>query len=484
MRLSIKTKSTLFIGILLIFAVGLLSFIVLDGLKKYQVATYEEVLNVNAKNANNYIEQSFISSVDASSEMFLKRNAQKLAVTISMMSGLNTMIYDMSGDVTGQSLTMVRDVDLEKVKDIALDGKRTYLRVENMLYYFSPVYYEKKQIGLIAFRYSIKEYIDFYDKIQQLFINTGAVVFLISFLLGNVFFMPFSKDILKLKRAVQKIKTGEFAEIESFKRKDEIGELCEGIRSMQFTINHQLFELESEKEKLEYAIVELEKMKHQQKRFIGDVSHEFKTPMTSIIAYVDLLKMYKDDPSLIEDAVKSIGSESKRLLSMVENVLDLSKADQYDFEFEQELIKADQVLDEICTSLNGKALKEGIGIYTELEPVELTTDKKIFTQVFINLIDNALKYTDSPGEVHVTLKREENNAVVYIADTGIGIPEEYHEKVFDPFFTVNADRARKISGTGLGLAMVKKFVEMQNGHIKILKSDESGTTFCVEFSII
>ena len=483
MKFSIKLKSTIFIALLLLFTVVLLNFIVLNGLEKYQQKQYENYLNNAAKNANLFIQQEIGSNHVVNSKRYLSKNGQEFVMRLNTMTVSLCRQHGAEATIDQGSSVLRNRPDLEKILKYSLDGKRAYQIIGDVIYYFSPIRDVDGQIGILEIDYSIKEFIDFYNAIKNLFINVGVIVFTISFIGGFLYFRSFSKDILSLKGAVQKIKEGKYNHVSIIKRKDEIGELSEGIYFMNNKIKNQMIDMEIEHEKLKFAIKKLKEMKDQQKQFVGNITHEFKTPLTSIKAYVDLLEMYSDDPNLIEDARINIGKESKRLFEMVKKILKLSSMEKYDFELHAERVQVDEILEDVCNRLKGKAKIYGTKLYTDLQEAVIYVDEKIFIQIFMNLIDNAIKYTNAHGKIHIKAYKHEDKVVIDVEDTGIGIPEDLRDKVFEPFFTVNDDRSRKISGTGLGLTLVKEFVEKQKGKIYLLETRNKGSIFRVEFPI-
>ncbi|MEW9123528.1 MAG: HAMP domain-containing sensor histidine kinase, partial [Thermotaleaceae bacterium] len=262
-------------------------------------------------------------------------------------------------------------------------------------------------------------------------------------------------------------------------RKDEIGSLSQGIHGMSERIQKSIQDMEEEQKKLKVAINKLSLLDQQQKQFIGNVTHEFRTPLTSIKAYVDLLEMYPDDLELLEKAKTDIKSETQRLYEMVEKVLQLSAMEKYDFEYNKEKLEIGQVIEGVINSLRGKIEKFGIELETDLKETYVEADKDSLTIILVNLLDNAIKYNHTRGNIHVKNYQKDNQVVVEIANTGMGIPEEAAQRIFEPFFTVDRNRSRENGGTGLGLSLVKRTVEGQGGSIALMKSDSKSTVFSV-----
>jgi signal transduction histidine kinase len=193
--------------------------------------------------------------------------------------------------------------------------------------------------------------------------------------------------------------------------------------------------------------------------------------------------MYSDDPKLLEEAISTIGKESLRLYDMVEKILKLAELEKYDFEIVKEKIDVYSLLEDLCLRMKGKMTKFGLSIRTNFEHATILIDKESFTLIIMNLLDNAIKYNKTNGEIYVSNKIENNRLVMNISDTGIGISSELVDKIFEPFFTVNKDRSRQSGGSGLGLALTKDLIEKQNGTIRVESKEGSGSNFIITFPL-
>ncbi|MCY6369451.1 sensor histidine kinase [Clostridium ganghwense] len=484
MKSSIKVKSGVFLGTLLLFTISILSILVLEGIKRNQQKQYEDFLFHQSKIANIYVRQSYLTESIEDKKEFLNKKGQVLASQLSTMSEMNVILYDMSGKEIGNSALFPDEINISDTLNYALENKIAYQVVGESLDYLAPLNDLDKQIGVVQFQYSLKESIKFYEDIKNLFIGTGIITLILSFIIGYFYYNILAEGILKLKKAVEKIRDGKYNEAEILKRNDELGELSKGIYFMSSKIDQNIKDMEEEQEKLRLAVEKLRLLGEQQKNFIGNITHEFKTPLTVIKAYIDLIDMYSDDPNLIEEAKVNIGKETQRLYDMVEKILRLASLEKYDFEFKAEKIEVNQVLNEICNRMKGKAQKFGLSLYTELKPAAILVDKESFMQIFINLLDNAIKYNKPEGEIFVKNYIENEVVCIEVKDTGVGIPKEAGEKVFEPFYRVDRDRSRQTGGNGLGLAIVKELVEKQQGNIKLLHSGKSGTSFLISFPLL
>lgn len=251
---------------------------------------------------------------------------------------------------------------------------------------------------------------------------------------------------------------------------------------MSSEIRRSMEAMKAEENKLRQALAKLEQLGAAQKQFIGNFSHEFKTPLTSIRAYVELMEMYPDDRDMQTDAVMRIGGETERLYEMVEKVLRLASLEKYDFEFHAQKLEIREQLLAIIDRMKAKANRFQVRMEEQLDPAHIWADHESLNHIFMNLLDNAIKYNVPGGQAIVTSTVEDRRVVVEVKDTGIGIPEEARDHLFEPFYTVNKDRSRLAGGTGLGLSLVKVLVERHGGTIEWLESN-AGTVFRVIFPL-
>ncbi|WP_207645809.1 sensor histidine kinase [Geosporobacter ferrireducens] len=477
-KTSIKIKFSIFLGMLLLLTVFILSLLVLRGIESNQQAEYEDYLAQQAQRANIYFMQTILSEANKVPETFLATKGEQFAEALELISGQRLALYDNEGTLVSRKIAHMDSADIRRALGFALTNKTTYLVEGDSLYYLTPLKVGREQVGVVQFYYSLAGELRFYNRIRQLFINIGVGVFLLSFILAYFYFNSFANGIIQLQKMVEQIREGHF-DTYVLSRKDEIGSLSQGIHGMSERIQKSIQNMEEEQKKLNLAINKLSLLDQQQKQFIGNVTHEFKTPLTSIKAYVDLLEMYPDDLELLEKAKADIKSETQRLYEMVEKVLQLSAMEKYDFEYNKEKLEIGQVIEGVINSLRGKIEKFGIELETDLKETYVEADKDSLAIILVNLLDNAIKYNHTRGYIHVKNYQKDNQVVVEIANTGMGIPEEAAQRIFEPFFTVDRNRSREKGGTGLGLSLVKRTVEGQGGSIALVKSDSKSTVFSV-----
>ncbi|MBE7681908.1 MULTISPECIES: sensor histidine kinase [Paenibacillus] len=483
MRVSIKLKFSVFLAALLILTVVVLSSLVLRGIERNQQSQIEGILSQQTRLVNLNVRQAYYTeAIRLETDAFLKQNGRRLAQELANSTGLPIALYDMNGTQVGSSITPGESLEIQETLNYALQNKIAYREQGDTLLYAAPLDGPDGQMGAIWMQYSVQSYHEFYARILQLFLWAGIAVVVLSFILGYLFYNRFAVAITKLKKSADSIREGEYITESPVKRKDELGELGQGIYYMSTSIQQNITDMHAEQQKLQLAIEKLQALEQQQKQYIGNISHEFKTPLTSIKAYVELLDMYRDDPQLLEDASSNIGKETERLYEMVEKVLHLSALEKYDFENQAEDVEVGALLEDACGRMRGKAEKFALQMELDIQPAVIRSDRESLMHIFINLLDNAIKYNVPGGVIRVQSEQrpQTREAVIRIFNSGLPIPEEAREKIFEPFYTVNKDRARRTGGTGLGLSLVKQFVERQGGTITLLQGDlknEEGTTF-------
>jgi signal transduction histidine kinase len=228
---------------------------------------------------------------------------------------------------------------------------------------------------------------------------------------------------------------------------------------------------------------ELERLKGE---FISNVSHELRTPITSIKSYVDTLCTHgeKLEPDIYREFLQIIDSEAERLMSLVNEVLELSKLEEGDREIEMVHQDIRPAVEYTTRAVQMMAKEKNVELNFEA-PEELPMvrmNRESIERAVINLVTNAIKYTPNGGKIYVKISfdTDANEVVVAVKDNGIGIPEECLPHIFDRFYRVEK-KVHTIKGTGLGLTIVKRIIEKHNGRIGVTSEIGHGSTFTVYF---
>lgn len=235
-----------------------------------------------------------------------------------------------------------------------------------------------------------------------------------------------------------------------------------------------------------HDITELKKLEQMRKDFVANVSHELKTPITSIKGFSEtLLDGAMEDQKLREYFLNIILKETDRLQSLIKDLLDLSKIEQESFEIHFLPVDLKETLEEVVVILKSKAEEKQIDLQCHIDNTKLFMmegDPYRLKQIFINLINNAINYSLPKGRVDISCIDLGDKIRVDITDNGVGISKDQIPRIFERFYRVDKDRSRNSGGTGLGLAIVKHLVEAHHGKINVKSEVNKGTTFSVIFS--
>jgi two-component system phosphate regulon sensor histidine kinase PhoR len=229
-------------------------------------------------------------------------------------------------------------------------------------------------------------------------------------------------------------------------------------------------------------ITDIKKLENMRSQFVANVSHELKTPLTSIRGFSETLRYVKDDKNK-NKFLNIIDDEANRLTRLIDDILTLSNIEN-NKEVVKDRIDINSVIRDVCYLMSSSAKKKDIHIETNISEVpDIYGDKDRFKQMIINLIDNAIKYSDNGGRVKIGTKFDANKSIIWVEDNGVGISEEHKQRLFERFYRVDKARSRSQGGTGLGLAIVKHIVISFNGKIKVESKIGVGSKFIVQIPV-
>ena len=228
-------------------------------------------------------------------------------------------------------------------------------------------------------------------------------------------------------------------------------------------------------------ITEISRREQLRREFTSNVSHELKTPLTSISGFAEIMKSGGTDEATVVDFSRSIYDEAQRLISLVSDIIKLSELDDGTIEYEPETVDLYTLSLEIASRLSPQAQEKKIHFTVNGEKAEITGVRKILDEIIFNLCDNAVKYNRSGGDVKVSVKNSTDTVTVTVSDTGIGIPTAQQDRVFERFYRVDKARSKSIGGTGLGLSIVKHGVMYHNAQISLESKENEGTTVVINF---
>lgn len=283
----------------------------------------------------------------------------------------------------------------------------------------------------------------------------GLILFIGSFLI-LIAARYLVKPIVQLTEATRRMAEGEFAVEVPIKRKDEIGILSASFNQMAKKLGM------------------LDQMRRD---FVSNVSHEIGSPLTSISGFTKALKHKEVSEENRLRYLTIIEEESERLSRLSQNLLQLSQLQQENMPLRTKTYRLDEQIRKVVIALAPHWETKQIDFDLHLEPLMIEADEDQFSQVWINLLSNSIKFTPINGTIQITAVKKGNQCIVSISDNGIGIPEEERAHIFKPFYKVDKARNSAVKGNGLGLSIVKQIIDGHRGNIRVLGEAGKGATF-------
>jgi two-component system, OmpR family, phosphate regulon sensor histidine kinase PhoR len=232
-----------------------------------------------------------------------------------------------------------------------------------------------------------------------------------------------------------------------------------------------------------HDLTDVRRMERMRRDFVANVSHEFKTPLTSIAGYAEtLLSGAKDDPEIASDFLRIIERNAKYLETLVTDLLFLARLEA-EVPAAMEQIRLRPAIDELVKSREQGTRERNIRVTVNCPPIEIRADRARLITALSNLIDNAIHYNKNGGEVRITAEAEHGMLNLAVSDTGTGIPSGELLRIFERFYRVDKARSRESGGTGLGLAIVKHAIESQGGTVEVASRLGAGATFTIHLPV-
>ncbi len=263
-----------------------------------------------------------------------------------------------------------------------------------------------------------------------------------------------------------------------------IDRLTEGYLDEKLTVSG-FTEMKNISESFNHMIVRMQKLEKSRQEFVSNVSHELKTPITSIKVLADSLVMQEDAPiEMYREFMVDITDEIERENKIINDLLSLVKLDKTASEMNIASININELLEQLMKRLRPIAAKRNIEVVLEsYRPVIAEVDEVKLSLAISNLIENAIKYNVDEGWVRVSLNADHKFFYIKVSDSGVGIPEDAQDFIFERFYRVDKARSRETGGTGLGLSITRNAILMHRGAIKVYSKVNEGTTFTVRIPL-
>ena len=219
------------------------------------------------------------------------------------------------------------------------------------------------------------------------------------------------------------------------------------------------------------------------REFSANVSHELKTPLTSISGYAELIETGMASEQDTVRFAHGIHNSANRLLTLINDIIRLSELDGTEEEADTELLNLHEMAQNCVEMLKMSAEKHKVTIALNGTECYVTANRQMMEELLYNLCDNAIRYNNPGGSVDVQTYAREGHTYLVVKDTGIGISKEHQERIFERFYRVDKSHSREIGGTGLGLAIARSAIVMHRGAIRVYSKENEGTTFSVRIPL-
>ena len=443
----------------------LISFILFGGAFaglsfRYTLQEKQEDLERNAGFIAAFTSEALVQGIDVTDDFF-----QVYVSSLSQISDATVLLAENDGQIVfaSNSYLIGKSVPSSTLEQIRLHGR--YNGMSNMGGIFRDVRYiaglpitvsvmgKETTAGNVFVAAATDTIMEMWRSLVLIFIFTALVVVFIASILSSVTSLYQTKPLKEMAEATRKFAHGEFdVRVNADGRKDEIGELAASFNSMAES---------------------LAKSEAQRSEFVANVSHELKTPMTTIAGFADGILDGTIPPERQEDALRTISAETRRLSRLVRRMLELSRLQSTDAVTTQEPFDICETMARILISLETKILDKKLDVVANFpeEALKVWGDSDAITQVGYNLMDNAIKFSNLGGHLEVSITAKGNKAYISVANEGNTIPPEELASVFDRFHKADHSRSADRDGVGLGLYIVKTILNNHKEDITVTSQD-------------
>ncbi|GAA0134046.1 ATP-binding protein [Paenibacillus sp. YSY-4.3] len=444
--------------LVILITVITLEAILIAAVNYYYYHNIERTMVTQAELSASFYEQYFANDdLEQQAERLLRGFSHNFAGQAQIISSSGQLIQDSTGYRLGQNMAGYPDVQSAIAGNADVWRGRDSSSQEEVLAVSYPLLAKGQAIGAVRFVTSLMQTKETVRQISVILVTIGLVVIAVVAAVGIVLSGTITKSITGLKRAAEKIADGDFSARAEKPYDDELGALADTLNTMAGKIQQQ------------------DQLKND---FISSVSHELRTPLTSIKGWVVTLKanLWNGKVTLGE-GLDIIESETDRLTELVDELLDFSKFGDGRMELNRSSLQLKEFLTNIGQQLRPRAARQGIELeVTIAEPLPvISADENRMKQVMINLLDNALKFTDSGGSIVISACPAEGQVMIAVEDTGAGIPEQDLRNLPQKFYKGN----HKMSGSGLGLSISEQIIQLHQGQLKIDSEPGKGTKVSV-----
>lgn len=463
-----KYRKTLYLKFILAYiAFGSISFVLIATL--FSKLTFEHLLNEKA--AALYKEATLISTHYA--DNFYRASLEAGDVR-DQLEAIDTFtqaaIWIINPD--GELLYNSTDTSVDEQNTVVIqhfnptDTGSDYYMVgrfygsfeEDVLSVFSPINSNFRVQGYVVMHYSIENIERSRDSLMNIYYMALLIMFVLSLLVLLVFTIVVYRPLRKITRATEEYADGNLTHTIEVNKDDEIGHLAASLN---------------------YMASELSKGEDNQKQFIANVSHDFRSPLTSIKGYIEAMEDGTIPPEMMGKYLKIVLNETERLTKLTNSLLSLNNLNTRGMHLDISDFDINAVIKNTAATFEGTCKAKRIRFKLVLcgEKLFVTADMGKIQQVLYNLIDNAIKFSEQGSDIKLETSEKNDTVFVSVKDSGIGIPKESQKLVFDRFYKTDLSRGKDKKGTGLGLAITKEIINAHHENINVISTVGVGTEF-------
>jgi signal transduction histidine kinase len=314
---------------------------------------------------------------------------------------------------------------------------------------------------------------DAYVRSRLVFIAFAAGSIGLALLLGYVISWGLIGPVKRMDALLRHIASGDFSQRVDVQNRDELGALAANLNHMS--------------EELGRLYQQLERASRQKSEFLANMSHELRTPLNAVLGYTELIMdgIYGEAPDKIREVLERVQNSGRHLLGLINDVLDLSKIEAGQLTLSLNDYSMADIVQNVLTSVESLAAEKKLTLTVDVSPAlpRGIGDERRITQVLLNLVGNAIKFTEA-GEVAIRATVEDGQFLVAVSDTGPGISEKDQQRIFEEFQQGDGSGSRAKGGTGLGLTITKRIVELHRGRVWVNSSPGQGSTFWIALPVI
>lgn len=256
----------------------------------------------------------------------------------------------------------------------------------------------------------------------------------------------------------------------------------EGGFDSKIDYQSNIYEIDTLISSINNLSLKLEEQENLRKRLTTDISHELRTPLTNVQTHLEAMIDGVWDPSI--ERLNSVNEEVIRLTNLVNQLKNLAKFDSEKNKLNLTEVNIEKLIKNIVYNNQGCALEKNINIMMNLENINAYLDKDKISQVVVNLLSNAIRYTNNGGNIYINAYEEKENIKIHFKDDGVGIPKESLKYIFERFYRVDESRSKETGGIGVGLTIVKSIIDLHKGKIEVKSKKNKGSEFIITLPII